>query len=450
MYHTQHEVILDHMTLSGNESQGAYPLLKKACELSWYKLYKSTKESIARKWYPVENSNVKFPKSLEVLSGIYIVDHCGDLKALFEDNVKNVIVKPAKKCGCTACDTEECLCPTVQDAIIQNDVVINSVTHTNKTVTRILKNGQVVEESFTWVASFNPNGSFKEAIEVHTQITKCNLETLPCGCPANTEENVTLLLNCGCITECYAPFYRSRYPALWNPFGYYKLAEDGRSAQLFNSDGRRSYLTQVLLVFKSNGADALVNDYTRPALIALLDFTSKQYNPLYDKFDRIEAKRNWNEEQFDMLKYLNPIPYEWFSQVDDATRKAKNMPYYGRVHSDFVSHETTATICCPTVVPQNVTNIISSNTANGRGLLKLVVDAGAGNPVSDLATFQHNSLIDWGSLSQDKVEFTIEKWQMKNWGLNPDFTFDKNIGELTFLNGYVWQTGNAVTFDLNQ
>lgn len=447
MYHTQHELILDYMTLSENEGQIGYPMLKKSAELSWYELHKTTKESVIKKWYDVVDGVVKYPRCLEKLLGLYVVDSCGDLQHLDEDNSKSIIPKPKAKCKCNVCDEGECLCPTIQDSIVQADVVIEGVPHTNKTITRVLKNGDIVEESYTWVASFDDGGNFVEAIEIPSHITKCKLDVLSCGCTENCEANIIKLSRCGCIFECFAPYMRLKYPAVFNMFGYYKNDEENRQIFIFDSDGRKSMITQVEVVFQSNGEGILIKDYARKAFIALLDYTRKMYSPNFTETQIDYARRNWNRVEYQLIRDLNPIPYELFMGANDATKKV-NKRYLG-VHSDFINKEP-APACCPAQPAQNITNIIQSVGPTGLGVLKLVVDAGAGHPVSGVNTFQRIDLVGWGNLSGDKVTFTIEKTEMKNWGNNPDFTFDKALGEMTFTGDYVWQAGDAVTIDKNQ
>lgn len=446
--YTQHEVILDYMELSENEGQKGYPVLKKACKMSWYQLFKNTKESFVRKSVPIElDGTVKYPSSLETLIGFLIVDSCGDLAPLYEDNGKSILIKPKNKCSCTCCDDNDCLCPTIQDAFTQEDVVINGVPYTNITVTRVLKNGNVIEETTSHVASFATNGDFIAAIPIPSQTLKCTLDVKPCGCPVNSEENAKKLLSCGCIIDCYAPYTREKYPALYNEFGYYKKEDENKKAHIFDRHGKKTKLTQVQIVYQSNGFDILVPDYAHKALMALLDWTKKVYSPSFLQPQIDAAERHFNKEEFKMIKYLNPIPFEWFVQVADPFKKHSG-PYYGRPHSDFVQPEV-ITVCQPMPV-QNITNIIQSDTpVIGKGKFKKVVGVGDG-PVAGQSTYTHPDLIGLGNSSEGKVDIRVAKNDLYNWGTFPDFDFNPATGEIALRNGNIWQKDDPVIADLNQ
>jgi len=445
--YTAHETILSYMTLSENVKQVGYPVLHEALKLSWYKLFKKTRESIVRKWvYVDEGGFVNFPNTLEKLQGIYVVDDCGDLMPLFEDSKKNIIPQLKAKCSCNNCDIADCMCPSVQDSIVQTEVLINSIPYTNKVHTRVLKNGEVVEQKFTWAPVYDGSGNFVRAQEVSSQNTRCMVKVSACGCPVNCSENIKVLTSCGCMVDDCMPSDRDEYPALKNEAGYYKTDNDNRVIHLFKSNGKKSNLTQVLLSFQSNGADMVIQDYVRPALMALLDWTRKMYSPNFDRNDRVEAKRNYYREKMEMLKELNPIPYALFVKVNDARRNEGK--YYNGVHSDFVKVDA-APVCIPVKVPDNITNITYATNVVDSRYLKVVVDE-TGGPVSGTSVYQNNSLIGLGSKSSDKVEIVIDKVDMYNWGGFPDFSINKITGTITMLNAYVFQPGSTLKTDLNQ
>jgi len=445
--YTAHETILSYMTLSENVKQVGYPVLHEALKLSWYKLFKKTKESIVRKWVYVEDGGlVNFPNTLERLQGVYVVDDCGDLSPLFEDSKKGIIPKLKDKCSCNACDKQDCMCPSIQDSIVQTEVLINSIPYSNKVHTRVLKNGDVVEEKFTWVPVYDASGGFVRAQEVSSQNVRCTLSVSSCGCPSNCAENISILTSCGCLIDSCIPSERDEYPALYNGVGYYKTDDENRVIHLFNSKGKKSNLTQVMLSFQSNGADMLVPDYARAALIATLDETRKRYSPSFTRSDRDEAKRHAYREKMDMLKFIHPIPYPLVVKVDDARRNQGK--YYNGVHSDFIKTEA-APVCIPAKVPDNVTNITYATNVVDNRFLKVIVGQ-SGGPVNGASTYQNNAFIGFGSKSSDKVEIVIDKVDMYNWGDYPDFSIDKTSGTITMFNDYKFQTGSTLKVDLNQ
>lgn len=443
---TAHEVILDYMTLNENKGQVGYPLLSKAMDLSWYKIFKKTKESVVKKWYEIGPGGiVPYPKTMEVLMGVYTVDSCGDLAVLDEDNIISIDPPPKLKCKCNACDHGECMCPTIQDSITQTDVIIDGVTRTNKVVSRVLKNGDVVEETITWSPSYNSSGTFVSAQEVKTQVTKCSLDILPCGCPVDCEENITKLYKCGCLDETCIPSLRVNFPALSNDFGYYKKDDEKKEIHLFNSNGKKTKLKQVRLVFQSNGKDMMIPEYATMCVMALLNYTRMMFSPSFDFREKREAKRTYKAEKNQMLKFLNPIPYNYFIQLNEIRKQS---PYYSRPHSDFVTQEVVK-VCDSSGGNGGSTGNITNITYIGGKFLKVVVGEDGG-PVAGLDTYQNDALRGLGSNSNDRIEIEVDKIAMLNWGSYPEFTLNKVSGEITMLNDYLWQGTSTLKVDLTQ
>lgn len=451
---TVHEGILSYMKLSENENQVGYPMLKEAADLSWYKVFKKTKEAIVRFWMPVVSGVVKWPSTLETLLGVYVVDKCGDLAALYEDNQKNIDPRPKSACSCTACDANECMCPSVQDGIVQTEVIIEDVPHTNKTHTRLLRNGEVVEQTFTWVASYNADGSFKAAVEVVAQRTVCAVETMDCGCVVNCAANAALLFNCGCVVDCDVPYLRKRYPALYNEFGYYKNDRDRREIKIFSSSGRTTRITWVKLVYQTNGSDMLIPEYARLCFTAMLDWARKMYSPFFTLADRVEAKRNYRREELDMIKFLNPLSFE--AVVQASPYSGNRPPFYRGIHSDFLDVPAVAGYipACVTPAPACVTNItnITNSYAAKLPLIGVVDRGGVNDPVSGLNTFQSDLLI--GLSPEIKIE--VDDQTMSSFGQNKSFDYFRGTGTIIFTAGYVWpvpedgQPGSTLWVNLNQ
>lgn len=445
---TVHENILSYMNLSENRKQVGYPQLHEAAKLSWYKLFKKTRESVVRKWVDVHRGKADYPCSLENLIGVLVVDSCGDLQVLDEDNQKNDLPRPPSKCTCPSCTQTDCLCPLVEDTIVQTDVVIDGDTYTNKTVTRVLKNGEVVIETHQWVPSYDTDGEIKSVVDVSSQTVSCTLDTLPCGCVADTVENVETLSHCGCLV-CFPPWLRERYPAMQNNFGYYKSDDDNRKVTLYDNMGRPSRITQAIMVFQSNGADMLVPDYARLALIALLNWVRKMYSPMFDREDRNEAKRNFTREKNDMLKYLNPIPYEEEVEVSDPRRK---LPFYRGIHSDFIAPAAAVVTAAASASTGAITNITYTNIGVPNWLKEIVDGGDPESPVSGLSTYSSPRLVGLGNKTTpiDRVSLVVDTQQMVNWGQAASFTINKITGTITWTNGFVLQPLSSLEIDLNQ
>ena len=439
------------MKLTQNHGQVGYPMLHEAMKLSWYKLFKKTEESRVSKWVYVTNGKAKLPSSVDRLEGVFIFNRCGDLIPLYEDLIKNILPPLKKKCTCNSCDHSDCLCSEMDNSAISLvDVIIDGTTYQNKYLIKVLKNGDVVEEKHEWVAAYDLNGDFTRAEEVVSQSTKCQVQVKSCGCPIKNEENSKKLLSHGCIKNSCAPYLRKQYPALYNEIGYYKVDNTNREVHLFNNDGSQSILAQVMLVYESNGSDMLVPEYAQPALIALLDWTKKQYGPLYSIPEKREAKRHFKYESSEMTKYLNPIPFEFASEAGNAFAKS----YYNTPHPDMLdscceeekkcdtSSSTGSSVPTTTVV----NNYYSDATLK---FFKRIIGQ-TDSPVANTNTFQHDDLIGLGKYSADRIEIVVGGVEMYNWGDNPTFSFVPSTGTITFTAGYTWQAGSSLKIDLRQ
>ena len=383
MPNTGHEIILSFMKLSENYKQQGYAQLREALTISWYKLFKSTRESIVRKWVPVVKGIAEYPCSAENILGLYNVDSCGDLRPLYEDNIKSILPMPAEKCKCTQADHLDCLCPAVAEVEpVVVEVLIEGVTYTNKYFTKVLKSGCILEEKFEWIAAYDNNGVFEDAVETKSKKVISQLEMNSCGCPANTEENVKKLCGCGCFDSCCAPFLRDRYPAFYNEFGYYKQDHENRRIHVFDSNGKKSKIKWVEIKFQSNGDDMVVPDYAKPALLAMLNWYRMLYSPMYGPGDRIEAKRNFNREKKEMLRELNPIPWELMMQGYPAlpvSRRGGNIWYSSP--EPTVSDNYAPSISVPSAVQQTIINNHNTTHLNQYKRIRVFVDGEAGSPV---------------------------------------------------------------------
>jgi hypothetical protein len=444
---TTHEMILSYMTLTQNHGQVGYPQLHEAMELSWYKLFKNTDESHISKWVYVTNGIAKLPRTVERLSGIFVFDECGNLVPFYEDLIKNILPPLKERCSCDSCDEGECLCPSIKnDSYSFVDVVFNGITYQNKYFTRVLKNGSVVEESHVWAAEYDIDGEFVKATEVSNQTTKCTVDVKPCGCPVKSEANSKKLLSAGCIKHECAPYLREQYPSVYSSIGYYKVDRDNREVHIFDADGKKSSITQVMLSYESNGNDMLVPQYAYSALLALLDWTRKQFSPMFKWQDAKAAKRHFKAEKSEMIKYLNPIPYQLF--VETANPFVKG--YRSHAHSDFIPNKIEPIQVCTTgtaATPAIVNNFYSTEEK----YLKRIVDGPeADSPVSGTNVYQNNLLKNIGKNSADRIEIIISGFEMYNWGENKSFDFDKTTGTITMLGGYVFQPNASLKIDLRQ
>jgi hypothetical protein len=204
----------------------------------------------------------------------------------------------------------------------------------------------------------------------------------------------------------------------------------------------------------------LIPEYAHSAFVALLDWTRKMYSPNFLPMDRQEAKRNYKREELDMIKYLNPIPYEWMVQSGPMFNHFGHVPFYRGVHSDFLHGQppTVPTAATPGCVPgcapvvNHITNIHEAATAPKLPLIGVVGEGGPTDPVPDATTFQHDSLIGLGNYSNGKVKIEVDDQTMASYGQNKTFDFNTVTGTISFTvaSGYRWMAGSSLWINLNQ
>jgi hypothetical protein len=443
MPYTIHEIVLSYMKLTGNSKQIGYPQLREAIDISWYKLFKKTKESIRKTWLVNKNGIVDYPAAAESILGVYTINDCNDLSPLLEDNIKSIDPEPELACSCNAADHDECMCSAISDTDPSTvDITIEGEPYTNKYFTRVLKNGDIVEEKHEWVASFNSAGVFVEAIEVISQQTVCALETKPCGCLATIESNIEKLCKYGCFDNSCAPYVRKRYPAFYSEFGYYKKDDVNRKIHVFDSNGEKSKLKHFEIKYQSNGTDMLIPDYAKPALIALLNWTKVLYSSSTPT-DDIKAKKNFYREKNDMLRHLNPIPWESMMQGYPALPvNRRNYDYnFGGVSSTQNNNpqECVSNYNATPSVVKNINNYTTINYNTQVGI-QAKVDGLPGSPVAGEFTWQHNDLKD------SNILFIVVNKAIET--VNVDFTIDPSSGILTRTNIWVGADGEGFEGDV--
>lgn len=437
---TLHNVVLSYMSLTQNVNQVGYGQIREALKLSWYTLFKNTKESILRRWEEVNNGVVIIPRSAENILGVYVVDECNELKPLYQDNFKNILEKPnTKKCTCNSCEEEDCLCPSVLPKLVETTVVIDGDSYTNKTITYVnKKTGSVTEVTETWVASYDKTGAFKNAQKVVKENKVCNVEMSKCGCVSNTDKNISNLEKCGCVDKSCAQYLRDKYPSVYNEFGYYKIDWEKKRIHIFDNTGRKIKISHVIVVFQSNGEDMLIPDYVRPALIALLDYTVKTYSPVFDKGTRMDAKKNYLRKKNELIRELNPIPYEVIANSDATFRRggggSKMFGSCGVFELDKKSYSNASS--APTVVQQIVNNTIRETVImDTYKVLKGKVDGLEGSPIAGENTYQNDFLK--GAINVE-ILFVNKNAETK---IDNDFTHNSVDGIITRVNS--WQTNDT-------
>lgn len=302
---------------------------------------------------------VSLPRDAQRVLFAARVDHCGDIKPLFYNNVMNVIPRPSqKKCGCQSC---ECggLCEDLNSTIFTSNVlfIINGVSYSEKIWIKYGKDGSVLEYKETPYKQYNDTvgdgGDFNDDfnndysmggsglanfnIAYRTSQRKlCALTTYPCGCPMDIPENECLVRdNCACFMPYFGKRRREHCEHFLtdsnrSEYGEVKLSECG--TKLYFRPGRHHRHANripdhILVGYQTNGDPKLLNEqikvpeFAKVCVWAGIDYYKKLFNSKYSLVERREAKYVFNDKQNDLIGFLNPLSFQDMSDVQDAPNR---------------------------------------------------------------------------------------------------------------------------------
>lgn len=327
---------------------------------TWQSIFRNTLWSIQTRWLTLKAGDpynyIEVPKGVSRILGVSVEDHCHLLQPLFYNAQLNVVKKPSvRKCGCDVCDCGG-LCEDVNSFTYSTRVVftINGVDYYEKTWLKYCPNGDVIEykeiptkkynnivgDGGDFNADYNDDYSIAAApfsdytvVTTQQQRKMCKLETLTCGCPAETPENCqTLIDTCGCNLNwnCNG---RRRHCTKWeqnindNNLGEVKISECltkifYKPSHHWRKATNKEFPEYLQLTFQTSGincdAETIFPDFCIDAMTTGIDWRSKRFNGRWSGVQIKEAEWRHNDAIAKLTAYLNPINLIELSKVQDA------------------------------------------------------------------------------------------------------------------------------------
>lgn len=365
---TLSDVTSEYLALRQIDKRKYYPSYLISAKQVWKRLFEQTIFATTSVWKTVKAGDpypyIDVPKDAQRIFSVGIEDHCGDIKSIYYNNQLNVIPKPTeKKCGCNSCNCGG-LCEDVNSVVLTTREIftIGGITYYEKLYVRYCSNGDMVEYKETPVkkyndfkgdggdfnsdfgSDYNTGGAAFSNFDVGVNVTQrivCKLATMPCGCPVDSPENESVLLeHCG----CFLPFFghhRKRHCDNFlrddntEEYGSVKLSEC--QTKIYFRPGRHHHhhrghkrIPDFLLVIYQAGGDAknITGQVQIPDVAAYkeamwsgIDFQSKRYNGKYSGTEKQMAKYARNEAENELIGYLNPLNYQDLADMQDSDIK---------------------------------------------------------------------------------------------------------------------------------
>lgn len=329
---------------------------------AWQKLFRNTLYEVQTVWLTLQAGQpynyIKVPKNAQRIFTVNHVDREGKIQPLFYNNQINIISKPTSPtCGCQNCKCDG-LCDDVGQLQVTTQLLFsyNGIDYFKKCWIKICPNGDTLRFCETPVKSYNDTvgtpGDYNvdynndylignpslDNFTIVTQTTQekiCALEVKPCGCVVNTPQNVELINNfCG----CYFPFgywaARNEKPKTFLDdinsdcvYGDVKISEDNTKIYYIpkknHANGIAPFVPQYLLLsFQTNGLDCnsevVVPDYAFDYLCTDVDYRAKRFNSRYSLGEKQMAKYARNEEENDLILFLNNLNLQKIADIQDA------------------------------------------------------------------------------------------------------------------------------------
>lgn len=329
----------------------------------WQELFQKTLFSTKSVWKELKAgdpySYVDIPNDCSRFFEASVVDDCGNIVPVYYNPRLNVVPKPVvKKCGCGSCDCGG-LCEDLNSTTLTTRFVftINAIQYFEKTWLKYCSNGDILEYKETPVKKYNDfigssgdfnndfNDDFSSAnpslanFDIETVVSQrkiCSLDTKPCGCPVDSEENISKVVDmCGCFLPCNSHLKVKRCDRFLpdtnnNCQGEIKISECGNRIFYRPMPHRRHHKNIptpnfLLLNYQTNGStpgqEVMVPDYAELAMWKGIDYLHKAFNNIYSLGEKQLSKIEYEDECNRVIKFLNPLSLEWLSNIMDSPIK---------------------------------------------------------------------------------------------------------------------------------
>lgn len=286
---------------------------------SWDEIRRKTLWEFSTVWLPVFKGTphpyVVLPSNMEMFLGLYEEDACAKLIPVLKSDAYSLLPKPKiKACGCKSnCNCGELCAEANSFTYITRDHIINDILYVEKEWMETCPNGDVIR--WREIPSLNETG---EVEVVSHQERICKLETLPCGCVADSAVNKSILTEyCGCRFEvCRSTGIYRPQP---NECKTVAQADDCGRIHIIGGNVKDWYAAQIKE--SGSGKNTLIPAFAEKAVKAGIDFYSKIFNPRTTRTDRKDAKYFYAECCQEIVEELNPIDLEFIYRLQGEARK---------------------------------------------------------------------------------------------------------------------------------
>ncbi len=331
----------------------------------WKDIFKNTLFETKSEWKTMQRGDpfnyVLVPEDAERIFSVSVEDDCHNIVPLFYNNGLSIVKKPVKKkCGCTTCDCGG-LCSdayavslTVTTRLV---FTINGVNYYEKTWLQVCKNGDIIEWKSTPVKKYNNiegdagdydpldynndwligNPPFSDFTIVYVESPRkiCHLEVLPCGCVAETEDNIeTFNQACGCFLDCCS-VSKKKYcdDFLANPNdndrGSVKLSSCGtkiyyQPSKRWRQSGNdpKKIPAFLLINYQTCGEtctqNTMVPEYALDCMFMGMNWHGKRVKDGVPYNEKLASKWQYEDARNGLILYLNPLSLSNLADIQDA------------------------------------------------------------------------------------------------------------------------------------
>lgn len=166
--------------------------------------FDGTKKHVIKKYYIDKvNNTLAIPNDCLLLMAVGYIDNCDRIEGMWynTDIPIDLLFENGIGCECDNCSNENTMCSSVSSFDnIEENIVINGETYIKTTKINILHDGRIIKYTNTPTLS-DGSGEDEEVIFIEKEELVCTLDTLPCGCIANSDnnkKNIKEKVHCGC------------------------------------------------------------------------------------------------------------------------------------------------------------------------------------------------------------------------------------------------------------
>jgi hypothetical protein len=328
----------------------------------WKDIFQKTLWATKSVWKELKEDSpypsIDIPPDCTRLFSVAIADECGLIQPLYYNSQLNILPKPTtRNCGCSCGECDVCGDINAMSVTTKELFTINGTIYYEKTWLKYCSNGDILEYTETPTKKYNTftgdGGDYNDdynndydigsnpladftIVTVTAQKKVCTLATKPCGCPQQTVENECIISEyCGCLLplfSCRKDRHRKQFfeNVNNNHRGEVKISEC-ETKIFYNPSKKWRRVTNaqhpdfLLVNYQSNGIEpgqeTQVPEYAEMALFAGIDWLSKQFNGTYSLLEKREAKAFYNDQQSEVIKFLNPLSLERINAIQDTTIK---------------------------------------------------------------------------------------------------------------------------------